>query len=272
VIDVEQHALRAFEQDAASARPRLVQRQPDRPREGQHEPGNLAQVRLQRLAIDRRFPEARAQRVVMRAQAIELRIEPVDMGEVADADRAAADLVLISRADAAPGGADLALARRVLAQPVEIAVDRQDQRAGIGEMKIVGRDRQPLPAQLLDLVAQRPGIEHHAVADDAQRAPDDAGREQRELVDLIADDERVAGIVPALEARHHVRPAGEPVDDLALALIAPLPADDGDVRQCLFLFIEMRARSRHPPPSLRGAQRRSNPVSDSVWIASLRSQ
>jgi hypothetical protein len=125
VIDVEQHALRAFEQDAASARPRLVQRQPDRPREGQHEPGNLAQVRLQRLAIDRRFPEARAQRVVMRAQAIELRIELVDMGEVADADRAAADLVLISRADAAPGGADLALARRVLAQPVEIAVDRR---------------------------------------------------------------------------------------------------------------------------------------------------
>ena len=60
---------------------------------------------------------------------------------------------------------------------------------------------------------------------------DDAGREQRQLVGLVADDQRVAGIVAALEAHDHVGAAGEPVDDLALALVAPLRADDGDVAQ-----------------------------------------
>ena len=60
----------------------------------------------------------------MGAEAVELRAELAEMGEVADPDRAAADLVLISRADAAPGGADLAGAARILAQRVEIAVDR----------------------------------------------------------------------------------------------------------------------------------------------------
>ena len=70
-----------------------------------------ARSRAQPLAVDRRLAEAGAQRVVVRAQAVELRLEIVEMGEVADADRAAADLVLVSRADAAPGGADLAGAR-----------------------------------------------------------------------------------------------------------------------------------------------------------------
>ena len=73
----------------------------------------------------------------MGADAVELRAEAVEMGEVADPDRAAADLVLIGRADAAPGGADLAGARRILAQRVEIAVEGQDQRAGVGDLEIV---------------------------------------------------------------------------------------------------------------------------------------
>ncbi|MNC87362.1 hypothetical protein D3C83_30830 [compost metagenome] len=44
-----------------------------------------------------------------------------------------------------------------------------------------------------------------------------------------ADHQRVAGVVPALEAHHALRAVGEPVDDLALALVAPLRADDDDV-------------------------------------------
>ena len=92
-----------------------------------------ARSREQPLAVDRRLAEAGAQRVVMRAQAVEQRPQVVELGEVADADRAAADLVLVGRADAAPRGADLAGARGVLAQRVEVAVDRQDQRAGLGD-------------------------------------------------------------------------------------------------------------------------------------------
>ena len=39
----------------------------------------------------------------------------------------------------------------------------------------------------------------------------------------------MAGVVAALEADDDVGPLGEPVDDLALALVAPLGADHGDV-------------------------------------------
>ena len=41
----------------------------------------------------------------------------------------------------------------------------------------------------------------------------------------------MAGVVTALEPDDGVGAAGEPVDDLALALVAPLRADDGDVAQ-----------------------------------------
>ena len=97
-------------------------------------------------------------------------------------------------------------------------------------IRFVGRDRHPLPAQLLDLGQQRPGVEHHAVADDAELAgPHDPRGQQRQLVDLAVDHQRVAGVVAALEAGDHVGPLAQPVDDLALALVAPLRADDHHV-------------------------------------------
>src|SRR5690606_30367072 len=81
----------------------------------------------------------------------------------------------------------------------------------------------------LDLGLQRPWVEDHAVPDYRERAGDDAAGQQTELVDLVAHHQRVAGVVPALEADHGIGAAGEPVDDLALAFIAPLGADHGYV-------------------------------------------
>ena len=89
-----------------------------------------------------------------------------------------------------------------------------------------------------------PGIEHDAVADHRRRAAHDPARQQRQLVGLVADDEGVAGIVAALEAHDHVGAAGEPVDDLALALVAPLRADDGDVAHDFCPALESARRSR----------------------------
>jgi hypothetical protein len=43
-------------------------------------------------------------------------------------------------------------------------------------------------------------------------------RQQRQFVDLVADDERVAGIVAALEAHHHVGAAA------SQSTILPLPS------------------------------------------------
>ncbi len=173
MIDVEQDALRALEQDTLAGLLGLVERHPHRLGIGEHDVGNLAKVAEQALAVDRRFAEAGAERIVVRAQPLDLRPQRVEMGEVAHADRAAADLVLVSRADAAARGADLAGARRVLAQTVEVTVEGQDQRAGLGDLEIVRRDGDALATQLGDLVAQMPRIEHHAIADHRQRAAHD---------------------------------------------------------------------------------------------------
>jgi Asp-tRNA(Asn)/Glu-tRNA(Gln) amidotransferase A subunit family amidase len=56
-----------------------------------------------------------------------------------------------------------------------------------------------------------------------------------QLVDLAVDHQRMAGVVPALKATDHVGPLAEPIDDLALALVAPLRADDHDI--CHFRLI-----------------------------------
>ena len=74
-------------------------------------------------------------------------------------------------------------------------------------------------------------IEHDAVADDRQFSrPHDAGRKQAELEGHSVNDERMAGVVAALEAHDDVGALRQPVDDLAFTLVAPLRADDYDVR------------------------------------------
>jgi len=56
--------------------------------------------------------------------------------QVADPDGAAGDFVLVGRADAAAGGADLALAMGGgLAQAVERAMERQDERGVLGDQQ-----------------------------------------------------------------------------------------------------------------------------------------
>ena len=71
----------------------------------------------------------------MRQQAVDLGAQRVEIGEIHQADRAAADLVLIGRADAALGGAD-ARCDGILADRFEFAVQRQDQRGVFGDAQI----------------------------------------------------------------------------------------------------------------------------------------
>ncbi len=83
------------------------------------------------------------------------------------------------------------------------------------------------PAQLLELVGQDLGVDHDPVADHAQLpGMQDPRRDQMELPRLAAADDRVAGVVAALEAHDGIGPLGEQVGDLPLSLIAPLGADD----------------------------------------------
>ena len=129
-----------------------------------------------------------------------------------------------------PRGADRRPCPTRVRANVEFLVQRQDQRRVLGDAQIVRRDLDALLLELGDLVDQRAGIEHHAVADDRQLAwPHDAGRQQRKLVGGAIDDQRMAGIMAALEANHDVGLLRQPVDNLALALVAPLGADHDNI-------------------------------------------
>ena len=118
----------------------------------------------------------------------------------------------------------------LLARDVEFLVQRQDQRRVLGDAQILGRDRDALFLERGDFVEQRMRVEHHAIADDRQFArPHHAGGQQRKLVGGPVDHQRVAGIMAALEADDDVGLLGEPVDDLAFALVAPLGADHDNI-------------------------------------------
>ena len=160
-----------------------------------------------------------------------MRSSVAPIGQIHQADRASADLVLVGGADAAPRRADAQRrAGRFFADSVELAVQRQDQRDVLGDPQIVGRDRDVLLLQCGDFVEQRLRIEHHAVADDRQFSrPHHARGQQRKLVGDAVDDQRVAGIVAALEADDDVGLLGQPVDDLAFTLVAPLGADHDNI-------------------------------------------
>ena len=67
----------------------------------------------------------------------------------------------------------------------------------------------------------------------------------------------MAGVVAALEADDHVGAAREPVDDLALAFVAPLGADDGDVAHVDSLL----GGSPRAPRAAKASARQSGPDS-----------
>jgi hypothetical protein len=230
VVDIQHRGLRPLEQDAAAATACLVEDAPAGIGIRQDLRRNRVQRGEQFAAIDLGRIEPAQQRVVVQQQVVHPLFERLRIGEVADPDGAAADLVFICGADAAPGRAELAVAAARLAGAVERAMRRQDQRGIVGELQGLRGDVEPLLAHRLDLGEQRPGIDDDAVADDRQLArPHDARRQQAQLVFDIPDNQRVAGVVTALEANHDIGALGQPVDDLALAFVAPLGADHGDI-------------------------------------------
>ncbi len=99
------------------------------------------------------------------------------------------------------------------------------------------RDEQPAAGldarlgELRELFEQGVGVDHHAVAEQALLVVvDDPGGHEVEGEVPIAELDGVAGVVAALEADHGVERRAEQVDDLALALVAPLHAQNHAVR------------------------------------------
>jgi hypothetical protein len=166
--------------------------------------------------------------VVEVQQGFELGGEALRLEKIVHAQALARDLVFVRRPDAAPGGPDRAGAAAGLAGAVERHVHGQDQRTGLADTEALARCH----ARALehgDFLEQRLRREHHAVADHALRVlMQDARRDEVQDRAVAVDDQRVPGVVPALEAHHRIRLGREQVDDLALALVAPLGAQHHD--------------------------------------------
>ena len=211
------------------------------------------QVVQQSLFLERLGAQPAQQRVVVQQQLVELVRQGLRLGQVADADRTPGHLVLVGRADAAAGGADLALAAGRLARTVQRRMQRQDERRIVGDPQIGRGHVQPLFAHPLHLRQQRHRIDHDAIADHAQFAADQAGGQQAQPIGLVADDQRVPGIMAALEPHHDIGAAGQPVHDLPLALVTPLGADHRHVRHVTFV---LRSCGLHPQSSTAVPSRR----------------
>jgi hypothetical protein len=154
----------------------------------------------------------------------DLLAEDLLVEEVLDPDAEPGGLVGVAGPDPAPGGADLELAELQFPGRIQLHVVGHDQ---VG----VGGDAQPADvdaavAQLLDLSGEDGRVDDDAVPDRAGLARvEDPRGDQVELEGLPVADDRVAGVVTALEADDEVRLLGEQVGDLSLALIAPLGSD-----------------------------------------------
>ncbi len=191
--------------------------------------------------------------------AVHLVLQQGAVGEVADPDRAARHLVLVRGPDAAARGADRPIALGGLPRLVDRGVMRQDERARFADLE----PRRHVDARGLehvDFLEQRGRREHDAIADVAgDLVAQDARRYEVEHRLAPADDQRVAGIVTALEANDTLRMIGQPVDDLAFAFVTPLGADDDYVLCHTFTFVWARLDVSAPrifraPRDLRGGQ------------------
>ena len=94
---------------------------------------------MDRLDASLGMAKPAAQRIVVRQQPVDLGRQRFQIREIHDPDRAAADLVLIGRADAPAGRADLraGIRSRILAESVELPVQRQDKRGVFGDFQAV---------------------------------------------------------------------------------------------------------------------------------------
>jgi hypothetical protein len=110
-------------------------------------------------------------------------------------------------------------------------VRRQDERGIVCDTKILRGHADTLRGELVDLRDERMRVEYDSVADQRQFARTNyPRRQQAQFEGRAAYDQRVSGIVAALETDHDIGPLRQPVDDLSLAFVAPLGADDHDIR------------------------------------------
>ena len=226
MVDVEQRALRALEQHRRAG---LASR------DGCTSPTSSARASSRGArpsssssvssTVDATLGAERRQHARWRARHRAPRVGRAGRGAEGRAPARRAAPILSSYAGPMPRPVvPIALLARAL--PVEQLVVREHQVRAVAHVEAT-LHVDAVAHELVDLREQRLRIEHHAVADRAAHpGMQDAARDLVEDERRIADVDRVAGVRAALVAHHPVGALGEHVHELALALVAPLGADD----------------------------------------------
>ena len=179
--------------------------------------------------------EVLEQNVLFLQRGRNLGLEQVRVGKVTGADAATVHLVLVARADASAGGADLGVpGLGGFARAVHAAVVRHDDVGLRADHQPAGGHVNALGVQLVQFLAEDDRVQDHAVADEAllARMKDTRGDEVQDAL-LAVDHQGVPRVVAALETDDGVRALGEHVDDLAFALVSPLGAENHDIGHLL---------------------------------------
>ena len=215
-------------------------------------------LRRDRLEVEGlRLVHALEPEILLREGDLDLLAEDLRVEDVLDANAEPHRLVGVAGADPALRRADRKLAEPPLARLVDREVPRHDQVGVARYVDLVGRVAAAL--ELVELGDQHLRVDDAAVADHARLAADDPARQRADLVRLVADDDRVAGVRAALVAADDVGVLGEQVDDLALPLVAPLRPDDDGRRHVRILGggLGRRCRPLHPHLVTAAAQERA---------------
>ena len=165
VVDVEQRALRALQQDRLPVFQRGVEQQPG-VGDAVFETAGLLEQRVDHFGGFQRLAVVDLDKyLVLEFQCgLDLLGQQRLVEHIGDADPEAGDLVLVARPDAAAGGADLLAAHVALGDLVDGHVIRHQQVRVGGDQQPLGVD--PAVLQPLELGKQHTGVDHHAVADD----------------------------------------------------------------------------------------------------------
>ena len=225
MIDVEQRRLGALEQQVLALVDHVVEEQ-----------ARLGDVGAQALGIGQvlsadlvhgvggQAVDELELGVHAREDGLELVAEQVLVEHVLHAQADAGHLVLVARADAALGGADVLLAELLLERAVEVDMPGHDDVGVARDLEVLGRDAVML--EHVDLLKDDLGVHDAAVTDHGHViGVHDARGHLVQAVLLAVDDDGVTGVVAARVADDGVEVTGDEIADLALALVAPLSTD-----------------------------------------------
>src|SRR6266849_1693786 len=250
MIDIEQSRLCAFQQDRIAASRSLVEKMTRVAKEWRqafhHRRGLVKdRIRVEWLSTIRNDDSISVFQV-----AFDARTKYFGNQSVRDANPSAARFIFISRANAAQRSSHALVTETFFAGVIQRAVIRQYQVRSRADLNAIGRDADALRDEPIGFFKKGLRIDHHAVAQHAGLAHvNDAGRQQMQHEGLIADLDRMSGIVAALIADHDVETLGEQIDNLALAFIAPLGPDNRDNHSQISEVRDQKSEEKTDPES-----------------------